>query len=81
MKHTCPCCGNTHDVSIDTVLMWIVSSRKLRTAVARRIGQINGRKVDPKKQSRGSEGGRKAANARWEKYRAEKAKAEASAEG
>ena len=70
MKTTCPKCGTSFDVAFKTVLEWIERNPRLRKAAASLIGRINGRKVDPAKQSRGSEHARKAANARWAKHRA-----------
>jgi hypothetical protein len=65
MKAECPKCGNQFDVSVKAVLSWIERTPVLRDAAASLIGRINGQKVDPAKQSRGSEGGKKAAKARW----------------
>ncbi len=69
MKTECPKCGNRFDVSVKTVLGWIDKSELLRKAAGSLIGRINGQKVDPAKQSRGSEGGKKAALARWKDHK------------
>ena len=71
MKYKCPSCEKTHDISIKKITTWLEASEPGRKAVASFLGRLNQKKAskvrDPAKYSRGSDGGRKAAAARWEK--------------
>jgi len=68
MRINCPHCNRKFDIPIKTLCEWIEGNEKTRRVVQACLGRYYGKKrgpVDPAKMSRGSEGGKKAAAARW----------------
>jgi len=65
MRVNCPHCEKKFDIPIKTLCDWVENNEKTRKAVQATVGRYYSKKSNPANMSRGTEGGKKAAAARW----------------